>query len=90
MGGHALVLGVLAVAAGIAAFGLWRARSPITAASQFLAAAVLAFFALAIGFPTSSGAQPVPAPSVTADYPGPGAGVCRSGGTNEECIRSGG
>ncbi|GAA0681947.1 hypothetical protein GCM10010193_39570 [Kitasatospora atroaurantiaca] len=50
MGSHALALGVLAVVAGIAAVGLFRARAPITAASQVLAAAVLAFSALAIGF----------------------------------------
>ncbi|WP_371501861.1 DUF6234 family protein [Kitasatospora sp. NBC_00374] len=89
--GHALVLGLVAAAAALVAFNLLRRASrPVTAVSQALVAILVGFLALAVAFPNIQARQPAPTPGVSSEPAVPGAGVCRSGGGNEECMRSGG
>ncbi|MFJ1704893.1 DUF6234 family protein [Kitasatospora sp. NPDC088346] len=89
--GHAVVLGLVAAGAALLAFSLLRrASSPVTAYSQVLVAVLVGLLTLAVAFPNTPARQPAPAPGVSSEPAVPGAGVCRSGGGNEECLRSGG
>ncbi|WP_030624475.1 DUF6234 family protein [Streptomyces sclerotialus] len=84
--GGLIAVGVLAVLAGLASYGLFRTRAPIAAAGQALAAAGLALGALAGAALEYRETYPETVP--TSDHQGPVG--CRSGGDSEECRDTGG
>ncbi|WP_030266941.1 DUF6234 family protein [Streptomyces violens] len=81
-----IALGVVALLAALISFRRFRARSPVTAVTQGVAAAVLALGALTGTALEYRATHPEPVP--TSDRSGPVG--CRSGGDSEECRDTGG
>ncbi|MEV6205868.1 DUF6234 family protein [Kitasatospora sp. NPDC051914] len=88
-GKEAVLAGVVAIAAGAVAHRL-RRQAPITATVQGFVAVAAGLLALVLAFAGTHQERPAPAPTKTTEQIRPGYGPCRSGGTNDECINSGG